>query len=114
MSEEEETERSESENRSLREISSYYVDSATARFSPYTYVLLLGVSDPSDAPEQTIPLVQLIMSPQHAKALAAHLMTTVAAYEDAYGTLSVPGLTAKFTLSVIDKANLEEAESADE
>ena len=97
------------------EVPSFYVDSAAAKFSPYTYVLQLGVTDPSPESESdTIPLVQIIMSPHHAKALAFHLLASISAYEQANGTINVPGLRTELTLTGFDIQTITEDEAEDE
>lgn len=65
-----------------------YTDSVQVRASIHDIMLYLGLADPSNQDDTPVQLVgRIIMSPQHAKALAVILSRHIEVYETAFGTI---------------------------
>jgi hypothetical protein len=76
------------------QIPSFYTNSVQLQLSVFDLKLLFGVIVSAAAPQPLMrPIAEVVMSPQHAKALAALLTAHVRGYENRFGQLpEIPGL----------------------
>ena len=69
-----------------------YVNSALVQLGAFDFRISVGVAPEDDKPDEVIRLeehAQLIMSPQHAKALLRALANNVKKYEDEFGEINL-------------------------
>ena len=76
------------------DVPDYYVDSVRIAVGPYGFVLELGAQGIGDVPGSERPPTKRLslvrMSPQHAMILAKLLQKNVTAYQQKFGTITLP------------------------